>query len=230
MTIPAYIGAMVYVSGIILPVHYMLYSLLSDQFSKKKSEFIIVLAVSLIGFSVFLTTYHYFILYLLSAYILFIYIQRICRKECWKNIPGAFFCFILSAPIVFLFIYLEVAFLLLTQYSDIVYPSVVFFFFSISLSAYIMRRHQCLTPMRLYSTFLAATLISIFSSEFLLEKYIEDVSRSKYGKETDVHIQMNILSSHPYLSDNHAAIKHKEHGLMIWSFKERDFIKYTTQR
>ncbi len=229
MTIPAYIGIMIYVIGIILPVHYILYSLLSNQFRKKKSEFFIVLAGSLIGFFVFLSTYHYFILYLLSAYILFIYIQKLFRKEHWKNIPSALFCFILSATVVFLFIYSEVIFLLLTQYSDIVYPSVVFFFFAISLSVYIMQRYQCLTPMRLYSAFFATILTSIFSSEFLLEKYIEDISRSKYGKETDAHIQMNILSGHPYISDNHAAINHKEHGLMIWSFKERDFIKYTVR-
>ena len=100
------------------------------------------------------------------------------------------------------------------------------FITGVALCIYVLRRYGALTPLKVSFIVAVIFLSNVFLSKMILEQYIESVAYKKFDKKIDAHIQMNILSNHKYMTDNHAAIDHEEFGFMIWSFKERGFIKY----
>jgi len=120
-TIPAYMGSMILIFGMILPVHYILYATLSGRYREKPIQLCLVLIAFLLGLVIALKVASaYLLLYAASAYVIFEYIIE-CIKDKAFNLSKSIGCLFLTAPIIFCFLYIEVGGILLTRYMDIIY-------------------------------------------------------------------------------------------------------------
>lgn len=217
---------MTLLGGMILPVYYLIYSAFSGRYKEKPIRFFLIAGVLLLGLVLaFNAASGFLLLYAASAYVLLDFLIGIKIGRALDLLRG-FGWLLLSASAVFALLYAKVAYVLLTQYLDVIYLPLLLFLTGAGICTFAVRWSDSFTP--LMGLFFVAVLflVNVFLSKVLLEHYIEGEASTRFAKEIEAHIQMNILSSHRYISDNHAAIDHAELGFLIWSFRESGFIKY----
>lgn len=225
-TIPAHVGFMSLIGCVILPVYFLIHAALSGRYRTQPIPVLLVFALLVIGVVLTLSgTTGYWPLYSASAYVLLDFAIAIISGRAFRFRTGLGWMLLAACAILSL-LYVEAAFILLTQFLDVIYPPLLLFVTAAAIVFYASRRYQKVTLQKGLFVLVVCFLANVFFAKVILEQYIEDVAASKFSRAIDAHLQLNVLSSHPYLSDNHAAIQHAELGLLIWSFKERGFIRY----
>ena len=146
-------------------------------------------------------------------------IQKIAPlKQGWK-------CLLISPIVLYILLYTEIIYILVTKYFLIVYPAIILFLLLLILIKYLKFTNK----INIAIVLIISLLPTAYFAKYLMENYIEEVALEKHDKQIKAHIRMNILASNNWIKDNHASIYIKNEGLMIWSIKEKDFIKYKSK-
>jgi len=121
--------------------------------------------------------------------------------------------------IIFLVFYIEIIFIVLKSYMNIIFPIVIIYlYFNL-----IILKLNFFKYISLFYIFLISLIVLI---TIPIENYIEKIALEKYNKKVIAHVQLNIFESHQYFCKDSHAYFYIDNQIYLWSFLHKDFISY----